>query len=44
MAESNIFDIIRRERLNICDIDTNNINKVFLKFYFIILDFTLPLK
>ena len=34
MAESNIFDIIRRERLNICDIDTNNINKVFLKFYF----------
>ena len=30
----NIFDIIRKERLNIAELDTYNINKLFFKFYY----------
>ena len=34
MAESDIFEIIKKERLNIVDVDTFEINKIFSKFYF----------
>lgn len=34
IMEDNIFDIIRKERLNIAEIDTYNINKLFFKFYY----------
>tara|TARA_B100000795_G_scaffold269053_1_gene257372 strand:- start:196 stop:1086 length:891 start_codon:yes stop_codon:yes gene_type:complete len=30
----NIFDIIRKERINIYEIDTHNINNVFFNFYY----------
>jgi len=34
MAETDIFEIIKKEKLNITDIDTLDINKIFSKFYF----------
>lgn len=34
MAEPNIFDIIKKERLDISEIDTYNINKFFLRYYY----------
>ena len=34
MAENNIFDIIKKERINISEIDTYNINKFFLRYYY----------
>lgn len=34
MAETDIFEIIKKEKLNIVDVDTFEINKIFSKFYF----------
>ena len=34
MAEPNIFDIIKKEKINISEIDTYNINKFFLRYYY----------
>ena len=34
MAETDIFEIIKKEKLNITDVDTHDINKIFSKFYF----------
>ena len=34
MAENNIFEIIKKERLNISEIDTFNTNKFFLRYYY----------
>ena len=34
MADSDIFEIIKKEKLNIVDVDTFEINKIFCKFYF----------
>jgi len=34
MADSDIFEIIKKEKLNILDVDTFEINKIFCKFYF----------
>ena len=34
MAEPNIFDIIKKERLDISEIDTYDINKFFLRYYY----------
>ena len=33
MAEPHIFDIIKKEKINISEIDTYNINKFFLRYY-----------
>lgn len=34
MADTNIFDIIKKEKINISEIDTYNINKFFLRYYY----------
>ena len=34
MAETDIFEIIKKEKLNITEVDTYEINKIFSKFYF----------
>ena len=34
MAETNIFDIIKKERLHISEVDTYNTNKFFLRYYY----------
>ena len=34
MAETDIFGIIKKEKLNITDVDTYELNKIFSKYYF----------
>ena len=34
MAETDIFEIIKKEKLNIIDVDTHEINKIFSRYYY----------